>query len=307
MNELPRQKLCEIILQYGRSLCNDPQRCEGLLRDLCGKHRPEISVLIAAQKEGIAATLLSSTQNVPKEILLAQLIQKLQDNLCMAEESARWAVESWALALGVISGSDITPVPLIYRQEKIFQPQLDKEFQNRTDTPPSPISMTGFLNETILKCTSKAILITSIIFILFSIACLGCSLYLFIFLRDSGGIPFVMLSILNGGLGFFSLQKSFDSLVLNFTGFTWQTLGKTFSFHWSNLESFEVYNNTFGVPIGVGFRFRPNYQGTIYPLTKWLRKAGSRYDFFIPAYFGRMKPQELAELLNEWKRRTGHI
>ncbi len=29
MNDLPRQKLKEIIIQYGRSLCDEPQRCEG--------------------------------------------------------------------------------------------------------------------------------------------------------------------------------------------------------------------------------------------------------------------------------------
>ncbi len=114
MNDLPRQKLQEIIVQYGRSLCDNPQRCEGLLRDFCGQHRKEISALVGAAREGIPAELLSSQKTVPSEILLARLTKRLQDNLALAEEAARWAVESWALALGVISSADIarpTPTP----------------------------------------------------------------------------------------------------------------------------------------------------------------------------------------------------
>ncbi len=45
MNEFPRQKLCELIAQYGHSLCDDPRRCEALLRDYCGQNRKEIFVL----------------------------------------------------------------------------------------------------------------------------------------------------------------------------------------------------------------------------------------------------------------------
>jgi hypothetical protein len=114
MNDLPRQKLQEIIVQYGRSLGKDPQRCEGLLRDFCGQHRKEISALVGAVKEGVPTELLSSHKSVPSKILLARLTKRLQDNLALAEEAARWAVESWALALGVISSADIaqpTPAP----------------------------------------------------------------------------------------------------------------------------------------------------------------------------------------------------
>lgn len=103
MNNQPRQKLCELILQYGRSLCDEPKRCEGLLRDFCGQYRGEISVLISSLKEGVAADLLSSQKSIPIEIVLARLTQRLQKDLYLSEEAARWAVESWALALGIIA------------------------------------------------------------------------------------------------------------------------------------------------------------------------------------------------------------
>ncbi len=47
MNDVPRQKLSEILSRYGQSVCDDPKRCESLLLDLCGEHRREIFVLVS--------------------------------------------------------------------------------------------------------------------------------------------------------------------------------------------------------------------------------------------------------------------
>ena len=99
MNNLPRQKLREIVTQ--RNVVDDPRLCEALLRDLCGEHRREIFVLVAALKERVAADLLASQAGVPHAVVLTRLTQRLQDNLALTEEAARWAVDSWALALGL--------------------------------------------------------------------------------------------------------------------------------------------------------------------------------------------------------------
>lgn len=107
MNDLPRKTLSEIIRQHGASLCDDPLRCEGLLRDLCGDHRREIYVLVAALKERVPADLLGSQGHIPKEVIWARLTKRLMDELALTEDAARWAVESWALALGGISGMDL--------------------------------------------------------------------------------------------------------------------------------------------------------------------------------------------------------
>ena len=108
MNDSPRQKLIEIVTdrkavfaRTGRDVTTDAKLCEALLRDLCGEHRREISVLVAAQKERVAADLLASQDGVPREVLLTRLTRRLQDNLGLTEEAARWAVDSWALALGL--------------------------------------------------------------------------------------------------------------------------------------------------------------------------------------------------------------
>jgi WD40 repeat protein len=102
MNDLPRQTLIQLLARYGPSLSDDPKRTEGLLRDYCGEHKGEISALVSALNEGVAADLLALGDSVPYQVLSAQLTRRLQDNLALAEDAAQWAVDSWALALGVI-------------------------------------------------------------------------------------------------------------------------------------------------------------------------------------------------------------
>jgi hypothetical protein len=124
MNDVPRQKLCELIATYGRSLCDDSRRCEGLLRDLCGEHRREIHVLVSALKERVAIDLVSSSASrLPHEVLLRRLTKRLRDNLGLAEDAARWAVDSWALALGVIAS--------VQREAKAVDRQLPTHNKQR--------------------------------------------------------------------------------------------------------------------------------------------------------------------------------
>jgi len=91
-----------------------------LLRDLCGEHRREIFVLVSTLREQITSALLASQDSVPHKVLLSQLTKRLVDNLALAEDAARWAVESWALALGVVTPeqiANITQSPIDRRQE----------------------------------------------------------------------------------------------------------------------------------------------------------------------------------------------
>jgi len=101
MNEHPRQKLAELAAKR-RDFIRDPRLCKNLLADLCGPYRGEIRVLVAAVEEGVAAELLDNSAGIPKQALIARLSKRLHDECRLSEEDARWAVESWALALGVI-------------------------------------------------------------------------------------------------------------------------------------------------------------------------------------------------------------
>lgn len=103
MNDVPRQKLGQLIATYGHSLCDDPRRCEALLRDYCPGYKREIHVLVNALRERVAADLLRSQNGTPYEVQLARLTRRLRDSFGLVDEAAAWAVESWALALGVIA------------------------------------------------------------------------------------------------------------------------------------------------------------------------------------------------------------
>lgn len=111
MNELARRKLLEIVARHGNSVIENPRRLEGLLRDYCGAYRREVSVLMMAVEEHAVLDLLASAASIPQKILLARLAQRLCDNLAISETAARWSIESWALALGVISEAEVTLEP----------------------------------------------------------------------------------------------------------------------------------------------------------------------------------------------------
>ena len=109
MEPTVRDTLCGLIRRYGHSLCEDPGRCQGMLNDLLrGEHRREVFVLISALKAGIADELLRSGGGVPPALLLGRLRQRLEQDLAMTDAAAHWAVETWALALGVIA-EPVTP------------------------------------------------------------------------------------------------------------------------------------------------------------------------------------------------------
>ena len=102
LDEHPRKQLNYIITRYGRSICDDLNRCKGLLKDLCPKNKLEVNLLITALKEKVVDELLKLPKNIPVELTLKRLAQRLHENLGIIEKFAIWAVESWALALNII-------------------------------------------------------------------------------------------------------------------------------------------------------------------------------------------------------------
>jgi len=107
VNDVPRQKLREIVKQYGQKAVDDARLCRALLLDFCGEYRREIFVLNSAQEELVANDLQEISNSVPLSVLVAQLTQRLVENRALDENAARWAVESWAFALDI----DIDKLP----------------------------------------------------------------------------------------------------------------------------------------------------------------------------------------------------
>ncbi len=103
MNQAVRDKLCQMLAKYGPPLVEDPRRCEGLLRDLCPQDKREIHVLLGALRERVPAELAAPAMRRGAAAAIGRLTKRLEENLALAEVPARWAVESWALALGVVT------------------------------------------------------------------------------------------------------------------------------------------------------------------------------------------------------------
>src|SRR5436309_413558 len=103
MHDLPRQKLTELLAKYGHEFCDDEKRLEAMLKDLLrNEHKREIFVLMSALREGVVQDLRAPTSGMPLAAVTAKLIRQLRDNLALDETAARWGVESWAFALGVM-------------------------------------------------------------------------------------------------------------------------------------------------------------------------------------------------------------
>jgi choice-of-anchor C domain-containing protein len=108
MNDLPRKKLIEIIAKHGTGIVCDPAKVKGLLLDYCasstssqgGNFQKEIHLLALALAQNIPQDLLTVSQNEPAEFKRTRLKKRLTD-LAIEEPAAKWAVESWAEALGI--------------------------------------------------------------------------------------------------------------------------------------------------------------------------------------------------------------
>jgi hypothetical protein len=133
MNDAPRQALREIVAKYGTDICSDSRRCEGLLKDKCGSYRREISILINALEEHAPLDLLAGGNSTPRELLLNRLAKRLEDNLALTTDAAVWAVESWALALKVITDAEIAERE--NKRVKNKPQELDSASETKTQKP----------------------------------------------------------------------------------------------------------------------------------------------------------------------------
>lgn len=116
-DDYPRTQLCLMIEKYGQAIMDEPKRCKGILKDLAPEYRLETNLLLVTLEQKIVEELLKPTGLTPVELQLERLTQSLHDAAGIKDELAYWAVESWALALKVIS----QPIP---RQIVALKPEV---------------------------------------------------------------------------------------------------------------------------------------------------------------------------------------
>jgi WD40 repeat protein len=105
MNEPVRRKLCEIIAENGPGVADDPLRCAGLLRAACPEDGTGVDALLRALDARVPARLALLTEPLASGPLTTSLVQRLVSEHGLSESAARWAVDSWAEALGKSDGS----------------------------------------------------------------------------------------------------------------------------------------------------------------------------------------------------------
>jgi formylglycine-generating enzyme required for sulfatase activity len=107
MNDEILTQVRSMVERFGPEVVLDVRRCEGLLRDLCAHFPRELNVLLAGLRAGIPQEL-HRTPVDGRGVAAGRLARKLEDDYAMAPEAARWAVESWMVAL---SDEIMNPAP----------------------------------------------------------------------------------------------------------------------------------------------------------------------------------------------------
>ena len=107
MENFPRYKLINLIKKYGTELYASKNRCRNFLNDFCGEYQREVFVLSTAVEEKVPHELLRCQQQrqFPVQSLFVQLKERLKSNYAFTEYASLWAVETWALALDIISAT----------------------------------------------------------------------------------------------------------------------------------------------------------------------------------------------------------
>ena len=103
------------IIRQDKTLIKDSKRLKSILLDHQQDiERPYLNAIILSQSEGIVPLLVSLSDNENPDVLVNKLSKLLQDKSGLKDDIARWAVESWALALGlVLANTKMSHMPKI--------------------------------------------------------------------------------------------------------------------------------------------------------------------------------------------------
>lgn len=102
MDNAARKILRELVEELGSNIPEHPQKWRGYLNDRLAYYKLERQALTTALNDSIPEELLSSQVPVSPQVQIERLALRLVEHHGLQPEVARWAVESWALALGIL-------------------------------------------------------------------------------------------------------------------------------------------------------------------------------------------------------------
>lgn len=138
VRDVARQALCDVIAAYGPDVCQDAKRCERLLHEECPRFPLQAQLLLKALRAGVVDQLRplpDAADGWPE--LSPPLVAALAERLTIPERNARWAVESWAVALGkYVQPPPVSIAELV--QRRAAEPPLRPEPEPALSTEPPP-------------------------------------------------------------------------------------------------------------------------------------------------------------------------
>ena len=136
MDDQPRNILIKILSQHDLSYFQDSNQFRNVLNDFFkGQNKKESRILTDSFKQNIPHDLLARKNSVPYEILSVQLVHRLV-NYGFASDLAKWAVDSWALALKIIKEEDLSPkTALLFITSNPPNAEIIVNDENKGNTP----------------------------------------------------------------------------------------------------------------------------------------------------------------------------
>lgn len=135
MNHQPAEILRALVAEHGWALLDEPSHCAALLRERCAAHKRELHLLNSALELGIPQALQATFTGVTEAVPSAVLVQRLHDELGMAEAWAQWSVETWALALG--GATDAVPALAAAAIDAAVEAPIEAALTLKASTAPS--------------------------------------------------------------------------------------------------------------------------------------------------------------------------
>ena len=102
MNDTVRDYLCEIVIERGVSVLDNPSFVRAFLADMCADEPAERYVIVTALEERVPAQL-SSYRDISASHAINRVALQMRKDTGVGENECNWAVETIALALGLIS------------------------------------------------------------------------------------------------------------------------------------------------------------------------------------------------------------
>jgi WD domain, G-beta repeat len=109
MDDSIRHKLEELVARRGPGLCAAPDQCKQALQRICRKHPTEKYILVNIFELGMVNQILAMPDAASWPALQEELAARLVSERALHDAAARWGLNSWALALGMITEDQLEP------------------------------------------------------------------------------------------------------------------------------------------------------------------------------------------------------